>query len=380
MPVPAARSSSSRSPRGPSSGSRRTRTTRTRASGKPAHLDSIIFKWYGDADAMIAGYRGGEVDFATDLQDSDFAKVADLGDQVSAIPALLYEFLRPNWSRNPRTPRPATGGCSHNPAVARVVATGCPMADPAMRQAVAYAIDKNEINTRLLGGYAQVANTNISPGRLVLRGPDPGRPTIPPRPTRSSTPPAGQVARTASARRTASRRSRALHDDPPGPPGHPRAHRRVAEGGRDRGHRQRGVADDIFATTTRAPATRPCILARSNFDIAEHAFSLVDRPAGQLLQLPQQPVPTRRAPTTPRSTTRTSTAALDTVKTSVDFDGRQGRHGGLPEGLRRPDGRDPALLPQERRARPGRASGTSSPTRTQAGSTWNAVRTGSAQN
>ena len=38
------------------------------------------------------------------------------------------------------------------------------MADPAMRQAVAFAIDKNEINTRLLGGTVQVANTNISPG------------------------------------------------------------------------------------------------------------------------------------------------------------------------------------------------------------------------
>ena len=38
------------------------------------------------------------------------------------------------------------------------------MADPAMRQAVAYAVDKNEINARLLGGLAQVANTFVSPG------------------------------------------------------------------------------------------------------------------------------------------------------------------------------------------------------------------------
>ena len=38
------------------------------------------------------------------------------------------------------------------------------MADPAMREAVAYAIDKNEINARLLGGLAQVANTFVSPG------------------------------------------------------------------------------------------------------------------------------------------------------------------------------------------------------------------------
>ena len=66
--------------------------------GKPTHLDTLIFKWYGDADLMIAGYKAGEVDVATDLQDSDMPKVQDLGDQVSAVPALTYEFLRPNWS------------------------------------------------------------------------------------------------------------------------------------------------------------------------------------------------------------------------------------------------------------------------------------------
>ena len=37
------------------------------------------------------------------------------------------------------------------------------MADAAIRQALSYAIDKNEINTRLLGGNVQVANTAISP-------------------------------------------------------------------------------------------------------------------------------------------------------------------------------------------------------------------------
>ena len=38
------------------------------------------------------------------------------------------------------------------------------MADPAMREAVAFAVDKDEINSRLLGGTVQIANTSISPG------------------------------------------------------------------------------------------------------------------------------------------------------------------------------------------------------------------------
>jgi peptide/nickel transport system substrate-binding protein len=132
--------------------------------GEPAYLDRLIFKWYGDLDAMIAGYKGGEIDFATDLRDSDLPKVQDLGEQVSAIPALLYEFLRPNWSdADAFDEELQIGGCSRNPAV-QDRGEGCPMADPAMRQAVSFAIDKNAINARLLGNTVQVANTSVSPG------------------------------------------------------------------------------------------------------------------------------------------------------------------------------------------------------------------------
>jgi len=131
--------------------------------GRPARLDGLVFKWYGDPDAMIAGFKAGEVDIATDLQDSDMPKVADLGDQVSAIQSLTYEFLRPNWSNvDAVDTKLGVGGCSKNPSVADR-GNGCPMADPAMRQAVAYAVNKDEINGRLLGGLAQVANTFVSP-------------------------------------------------------------------------------------------------------------------------------------------------------------------------------------------------------------------------
>ena len=58
----------------PSCASPRTRTTRaSRRASRPTST-TLIFKWYGDADAMIAGFRAGEVDIATDLQDSDIAE------------------------------------------------------------------------------------------------------------------------------------------------------------------------------------------------------------------------------------------------------------------------------------------------------------------
>jgi len=134
-------------------------------SGNVANLDTLIWHWYGDADAMIAGFAAGEVDFATDLQDSDIPKLETQGlhDNIAAAPALLYEFQRPNWADGTKADATSgVGGCSKNPAV-QDRGTGCPMADPAMREAVAYAIDKNEINTKLLGGTVQIANTNISP-------------------------------------------------------------------------------------------------------------------------------------------------------------------------------------------------------------------------
>src|SRR6476646_297093 len=65
---------------------------------KPANLDELILKWYGDADAMIAGYKSGDFDIANDLNDADLPKIADQGDQVKALDSLTYEFLRPNWN------------------------------------------------------------------------------------------------------------------------------------------------------------------------------------------------------------------------------------------------------------------------------------------
>ncbi|HXI80119.1 MAG TPA: peptide ABC transporter substrate-binding protein [Verrucomicrobiae bacterium] len=121
--------------------------------GKPANLDTLIFKWYGDADAMIAGYKNGDFDIANDLNDADLPKIADQGDQVKQLDSLTYEFLRPNW--NPDV-------CSTNTSVADR-GKGCPVSDPAIREAIRWAVNKDEINTRLLGGAAALGFTNVSP-------------------------------------------------------------------------------------------------------------------------------------------------------------------------------------------------------------------------
>lgn len=243
-------------------------------SGKAAHLDTLIFKWYTDADAMIAGYRGNEIDFATDLQDSDLVKVVDLGDQVSAIPALLYEFWRPNWSAlGDFDAATNVGGCSQNSAVTDRGAL-CPVADPAVRQAVSTAIDKAAINERLLGNSVDLANTNILPGLWYFS--DQPAAAYDPEKSKATLEAAGWVDGDGDGVRekdgirlkielcTTTRQVRVdtltlgaawLRDvgietvvNPVSPA-------------------------DIFADYNESTRETPCVLAHSNFDIAEHAFS-----------------------------------------------------------------------------------------------------------
>lgn len=288
------------------------------STGKPAHLDTLVFKWYKDADAMIAGFQNNEVDFATDLQDSDLSKVQALGDQVSAIPALLYEFLRPNWADGSKVGEDGVGDCSRNPDV-KDRGKGCPMADPAMREAVQYAVDKNYINERLLGGTVQVANTNISPGAWFF---------------------ADQTPATYDAEKA----KQVLEDggwkDTDG------------DGIREKAGlkakielctttrqvridtltliqdwlKQVGIdsvvnavdAGNIFADYNESTKDTPCALSRSNFDLAEHAFSSSIDPLGGYFSYHSSQFEPKGA-NDAQVKDEGIDKAFDTVKNSVDF-------------------------------------------------------------
>ncbi|MEO5966434.1 MAG: peptide ABC transporter substrate-binding protein [Candidatus Limnocylindrales bacterium] len=251
--------------------------------GKPSNLDAVVFKWYGDPDAMIAGFRNNEIDIAFDLADSDLPKVQDLGNQVAAIPALLYEFLRPNWSAGPFAtdgPNPNTGGCSRNAAV-QDRGAGCPTADAAIRQAISYAIDKNEINTRLLGGNAQVANTNISPAAWFFAEQTPA--TFDPAKAKQILADGGWAdsngdgivekggvtakIELCTTTRQVRQDTLALISSWLKAVGIDSVINPVAP-------------SDIFADYNEGTNDTPCILARSNFDLAEHAFSSSIDPLG----------------------------------------------------------------------------------------------------
>jgi peptide/nickel transport system substrate-binding protein len=249
---------------------------------KPANLDTLIFKWYGDADAMIAGFAAGEVDIATDLQDSDIPKLEAQGlkDSVSAIPAFLYEFLRPNWADGTKVDATTgVGGCSRNAQVADR-GTGCPMSDPAMRQAVAYAVDKNEINTRLLGGTVEIANTNISPDAWFFAQESPA--TFDPEKAKSVLDAAGWVAGADGIRSKGGLRAKIELCTTT-------RQVRIDTLNLIVGYLKNvGIeaianpvnAADIFAAFNEGTKDTACALSHSNFDLAEHAFSSSLDPLG----------------------------------------------------------------------------------------------------
>jgi len=246
--------------------------------GGPAYLDGVVFKWYGDADAMIAAYQGAEpeYDVAKDLNDADIPKLTGL-DKVMANDSLTYEFLRPNWSAKDCsiTLQPARNG-------------NCIMSDPSMREALKYAIDKDAINARLLGGNASIATTNTSPNAWFYVAPA----AIP---TQDQEKAAAVLAENGW---VADPNSGFLFKDTDGD-----GVKDYSKGDYDarieactttRQVRQDTLAmvsgfmnaigvsvviapvsaADIFATFNESTEQTPCALSRYNYDLAEHAFSV----------------------------------------------------------------------------------------------------------
>ena len=289
--------------------------------GGTAYLDGVVFKWYGDADAMIAAYQGAqpEYDVAKDLNDADIPKLEGLS-EVLSFASLTYEFLRPNWSKECSiTLQPARDG-------------NCVMNDPAMREALKYAIDKDAINARLLGGNAAIAQTNTSPNAWFYVEPgEPGTQDLD-----------KAAAALAEAGWVADPNSGFLFKDVDGD-----GVKDYSKGDYDarielctttRQVRtdtlamvagflnQVGVSSviasvspaDIFASYNESTEQTPCALSRGNFDLAEHAFSVPLDPVSNYPVYHSSQFPPNGG-NDARVKNKEVDAALTAVKTTVDF-------------------------------------------------------------
>jgi peptide/nickel transport system substrate-binding protein len=252
-----------------------------KTSSHTAYLDTLIFKWYGDPTAMIAGYVAGEIDIMTDLLASDVPTLEAQGlkAEVSAIPSLTYEFLRPNWAAGPGDAESGVGGCSRNPAVADR-GTGCPASDPQFRLALNSAIDKDAINDRVLSGLEVVANGAVAPDAYYYVDTPPA--TFDPEKAKSILEAAGWVAGADGIRAKGGLKAkielcsttRQARID---------SLKLIAEQlkavGIEAIPNNVGAAD-IFVEFNDGTKDTPCGLSHSNFDVAEHAFSVSVDPIG----------------------------------------------------------------------------------------------------
>lgn len=289
--------------------------------GGTAYLDGVVFKWYGDADAMIAAYQGAqpEYDVAKDLNDADLPKLTGLN-EVMANDSLTYEFLRPNWSKECSiTLQPARNG-------------NCVMNDPAMREALKYAIDKDAINARLLGGNASIAYTNTSPNAWFYVAPE----AIPTQDQEKASavlaengwipdPNTGFLFKDVDgdgvknydkgdydARIEACTTTRQVRQDTLA----------MVSGFMN----QIGVSviispvspADIFAAYNESTEQTPCALSRGNFDLAEHAFSVPLDPNSNYAVYHSSQFPPQGG-NDARVKNKEVDAALSAVKNTVDF-------------------------------------------------------------
>jgi peptide/nickel transport system substrate-binding protein len=283
--------------------------------GKAALLDEIVFKWYASAETMIAGFRAGEIDIATDLNDADIASVADLGfyedgGAVSAIASTTYEFLRPNHSAT---------SCSKNPAVADR-GTGCPAADPAVRKAIAQAVNKAEINERLLGNNAQIAATNISPVAYYFDA-TAKAPVFDIEAAKATLEAAGWVAGADGVREKDGLKlkielcttTRQVRQDTLA-----LVAATLKEAGFATVISPVDASTQIFAFYTEATPETPCNLAHGNFDVAMHAFSSSVDPLGNYATYHSSQFEPTGGNDAQVSNAELD-AALETVKSTIDF-------------------------------------------------------------
>ncbi len=275
-------------------------------SGQDPNLSQVIMKYYGDADAMIAGYKAGEYDVAQDLNDADLPKLTDIPqNEVVVHTGVTYEQIQAN-----------------NKSLQQKFGADY----VAIKQAVAKAIDKNAINQRVLGGNVDISIVNfVSPLSWFYK--DEGKWTAPDvAGANAALDAAGWTTKDANGFRTKNGKTlemlfctstRQIRID---------TLTLVASQLKDVGIKADVKAvpaqPDYFGGWNQAPATTPCNLAHGNYDWAEFAWQASPDPLSSYLVYTSYGNPDNGDHSGANYTRYSDPAmdqAFDAVKTSVDF-------------------------------------------------------------
>jgi peptide/nickel transport system substrate-binding protein len=121
--------------------------------GQQGHADEVVIQWFDSADTMVQALRSGEIDYARSVNP----------EQLNALrnePNIATVVGKANgWTQ--------LAFNSYGTGTGNVIEDGGPstqaLLDPAFRDALGYAVDKDLLVERVLGGYGDVGNTVIPP-------------------------------------------------------------------------------------------------------------------------------------------------------------------------------------------------------------------------
>jgi peptide/nickel transport system substrate-binding protein len=119
--------------------------------GGAPHISQVVFRVFNNQDAMVQALRKGEIDFADDLEASVYKSLANASN-IKQVPAVYSGFdeIGMNTGAATTTGQPIGNG---NPV----------LKDVRVRQAINYAINRQVLVQRVLGGYGSVGSSVIPP-------------------------------------------------------------------------------------------------------------------------------------------------------------------------------------------------------------------------
>jgi peptide/nickel transport system substrate-binding protein len=119
--------------------------------GGAPHVSEIVFRVFNNEDAMVQALRKGDIDFADDVQ-ADLYKSLSNDSDIKLVSGVYpgFDEIGMNTGAATTTGQPIGDG---NPA----------LKDFRVRQAINYAINRQVLVSRVLGGYGSVGTSIIPP-------------------------------------------------------------------------------------------------------------------------------------------------------------------------------------------------------------------------
>jgi peptide/nickel transport system substrate-binding protein len=129
--------------------------------GTQGYADEVIIQFFGTSDTMVQALQAGEIDYARGVNADQFDALSGVED-IATVVGTANGWTQLGFNTyGTGTGKTIEGGGPSTPA----------LLDAAFRDALGYAVDKDLLLERILGGYGTVGTTNIPPALVQWHTP-----------------------------------------------------------------------------------------------------------------------------------------------------------------------------------------------------------------